>query len=222
METDRLGRAESNQKLSQERARVVADYLVSHGIAADKVRAEGRGETQPQTPAGACNGLSRPKMIVCLQPDRRVDVEVSGTKPALTDDERDLFTSAAAGNLGKWSFGEACLIASGVTDPAGRKGYAAKLDRIEADVLQAILSHLVGGPLEGRIEVLRTAESVPEGVAEFGQPIPGKRGRTRFIDDPAGRLAVGFQPSGLSPWRAGEGQTENERQADNDPALVHK
>jgi len=80
--TDRLGRPEYNQKLSQQRARSVADYLVSHGIAADKVRAEGRGETQPQTRAGACNGLSRPKAIACLQPDRRVDVEVSGTKPA--------------------------------------------------------------------------------------------------------------------------------------------
>ena len=78
--TDRLGRAESNQKLSQERARVVADYLVSHGIAADKVRAEGRGETQPQTRAGQCKDLSRAKLIPCLQPDRRVDVEISGTK----------------------------------------------------------------------------------------------------------------------------------------------
>src|SRR5262249_53976965 len=71
--TDRLGRPEYNQKLSQKRARAVADYLVSHGIAADKVRAEGRGETQPQTKSGACKGLSRAKMIACLQPDRRVD-----------------------------------------------------------------------------------------------------------------------------------------------------
>ena len=102
------------------------------------------------------------------------------------------------------------------TDPVGH------LDRIEPDVLEAILSHLAGRPLQGRIQVLRTAESVPERVAEFGQPIPGKRGGTRFIYDPAGRLAVGFQPSGLSPRRAGEGQTENTRQADNDPALVHK
>jgi len=81
--TDRLGRPEYNQKLSQKRARAVADYLVSHGIASDKVRAEGRGETQPQTKAAACKGLSRAKQITCLQPDRRVDVEVSGTKPAI-------------------------------------------------------------------------------------------------------------------------------------------
>ena len=81
--TDRLGRTEYNQKLSQQRARAVADYLVSHGIAANKVRVEGRGETQPQTRAGACNGLPRTKAIGCLQPDRRVDVEISGTKPAI-------------------------------------------------------------------------------------------------------------------------------------------
>jgi len=81
--TDRLGRPEYNKKLSQQRARAVADYFVSHGIPADKVRAEGRGETQPTTRAGGCNGLSRAKLITCLQPDRRVDVEVSGTKPAI-------------------------------------------------------------------------------------------------------------------------------------------
>lgn len=81
--TDRLGRPKYNQKLSQQRARAVADYFVSHGIAADQVRAEGRGEAQPETHAGACKGLSRAKLITCLQPDRRVDVEVSGTKPAI-------------------------------------------------------------------------------------------------------------------------------------------
>jgi OOP family OmpA-OmpF porin len=82
--TDRIGSAAYNQKLSERRANAVKDYLVSKGIAASRITAEGRGKTQPVTKPGACNGLPRPKLIACLQPDRRVDVEVTGTKGPTT------------------------------------------------------------------------------------------------------------------------------------------
>lgn len=45
--TDNVGRPESNQKLSEQRAKAVYDYLVSHGIAAERLTYKGYGQTQP-------------------------------------------------------------------------------------------------------------------------------------------------------------------------------
>ena len=78
--TDRLGSDRYNQKLSEERAAAVKAYLVSQGIQPNTVRSEGKGETQPVTKAGECPGGKSAKVIGCLQPDRRVEVEVSGTR----------------------------------------------------------------------------------------------------------------------------------------------
>jgi len=79
--TDRLGSDAYNQKLSEKRAAAVKEYLVAKGIEANKVYTEGKGEKQPVT-GGKC-GKSEKKtkaLIDCLQPDRRVDIEVIGTK----------------------------------------------------------------------------------------------------------------------------------------------
>lgn len=80
--TDRLGSDQYNQTLSNERAEAVKAYLVSKGIEPGHVRAEGVGETQPVTKAGECVGGKSTKVITCLQPDRRVEVEVTGTRTA--------------------------------------------------------------------------------------------------------------------------------------------
>jgi len=77
--TDRLGSSEYNQKLSERRANAVKDYLVSRDIPADRITAEGRGETQPVTPSGACSGPRSVKVIECLQPDRRVHAGATAT-----------------------------------------------------------------------------------------------------------------------------------------------
>lgn len=45
--TDEKGSDEYNMKLSERRAKSVVDYLVSTGIAADRLEAKGYGETQP-------------------------------------------------------------------------------------------------------------------------------------------------------------------------------
>lgn len=82
--TDRLGSSEYNQKLSERRANAVKEYLVSKDIAANRVKAEGRGETQSVTRPGECEGAQSTKVIACLQPDRRVHVEVTGTKGPAT------------------------------------------------------------------------------------------------------------------------------------------
>lgn len=78
--TDRFGSSKYNQKLSERRAQAVRDYLVDKGIPASRIDAKGMGETQPVTKPGECKGPRSAKVIACLQPDRRVDIEVSGTK----------------------------------------------------------------------------------------------------------------------------------------------
>lgn len=77
---DRFGSERYNQRLSEQRAAAVEAYLRGKGIAANRIQTEGRGETQPVTKAGDCLGAKSAKVIACLQPDRRVDIEVVGTQ----------------------------------------------------------------------------------------------------------------------------------------------
>ncbi len=77
---DRIGSDAYNQKLSEKRAAAVKAYLVSKGMEANRVYTEGKGSKQPVTKAGQCKGPKSKKVIDCLQPDRRVDIEVIGTK----------------------------------------------------------------------------------------------------------------------------------------------
>ena len=80
--TDRIGSHASNLKLSQRRANSVkADLIDAGGIPANKINAVGVDGADPVTKPGQCKGSKvTPKLIACLQPDRRVDIEVSGTK----------------------------------------------------------------------------------------------------------------------------------------------
>jgi OOP family OmpA-OmpF porin len=82
--TDRIGTQAYNEKLSLQRADAVKTYLVSRGaIPANKITTVGKGSSQPLTDAGACKGLpTSAAVIACLEPDRRVDLDVIGTTPA--------------------------------------------------------------------------------------------------------------------------------------------
>lgn len=74
--TDKLGAADYNQRLSTERATAVKDYLVAHGVPSAKIRAEGKGSSDPVTTD--CQGAKRSKALIeCLQPDRRVEVHIT-------------------------------------------------------------------------------------------------------------------------------------------------
>src|SRR5215467_14171882 len=75
--TDRIGTQAYNQKLSERRADAVRDYLVSQGVARDKIETLGMGKTQP-VPGVVCNQKNMKELIACLAPNRRVDVEVKG------------------------------------------------------------------------------------------------------------------------------------------------
>ncbi|MBK7415224.1 MAG: OmpA family protein [Dechloromonas sp.] len=78
--TDRIGGDAYNQKLSEKRAAAVKEYLVAKGIEANRVYTEGKGEKQPVT-GDKCKGNGKSKALIdCLQPDRRADIEIIGTK----------------------------------------------------------------------------------------------------------------------------------------------
>lgn len=83
--TDRLGSQDYNVKLSTRRAERVKSYLVElAGMPADKITAQGADGSDPVTKPGDCKGQRRtPKLIECLQTDRRVDVEVDETKAGI-------------------------------------------------------------------------------------------------------------------------------------------
>jgi OOP family OmpA-OmpF porin len=80
--SDRIGSHEYNMRLSTRRAEAVKSYLVETlGIPAEKVTAQGADGSDPVTKPDECPGAGRtPKLIACLQPDRRVDVEVVGSQ----------------------------------------------------------------------------------------------------------------------------------------------
>jgi len=65
--TDRLGTEEQNQKLSIQRAQMIAKRLIASGVPAGSVTVAGRGELEPlvQTP----DGVAEPR-------NRRVEIKV--------------------------------------------------------------------------------------------------------------------------------------------------
>ena len=75
--TDRLGTDVYNNKLSYERAKTVAAYMKQRGLNIPTVT-EGRGKRDPVT--NGCRNISnKARLVQCLQPDRRVSIDLMGT-----------------------------------------------------------------------------------------------------------------------------------------------
>lgn len=74
--TDRKGSDAYNLGLSQRRAETVRRYLVSRGVPAGIMSAQGLGEANPVQECST--KLPREQEIACLQPNRRVEIEVDG------------------------------------------------------------------------------------------------------------------------------------------------
>jgi len=55
----------------------VKNYLVSQGIAENRLHSVGKGEADP---VADCKGVRGKKLIECLQPNRRVVVEIEAQR----------------------------------------------------------------------------------------------------------------------------------------------
>lgn len=61
--TDNVGEAEVNLALSRARAQTVRDYLAAQGVAAERLTAEGFGQTQPRVPNSTAQNRARNRRI---------------------------------------------------------------------------------------------------------------------------------------------------------------
>ncbi len=73
--TDRKGDDAYNMNLSIKRAQTVRSYLINQGVNANTIIATGAGETQPVQQCATT--LPRQQEIDCLQPNRRVTLDVT-------------------------------------------------------------------------------------------------------------------------------------------------
>jgi OOP family OmpA-OmpF porin len=97
---DRIGSEQFNQELSEKRAQAVADYLATKGVDSSRLDVQGRGESDPIT-GNQCEKMGKEsnknqKLIACLQPDRRVDAELQGSR----ENTASTGTSSTSGSTG--------------------------------------------------------------------------------------------------------------------------
>ncbi len=71
--TDDVGSAEFNQRLSQQRADAVAYYLESRGVSRQRIRTEGRGESEPRASNASEAGRQLNRRVeMIIQPDPNI------------------------------------------------------------------------------------------------------------------------------------------------------
>lgn len=89
--TDFMGTEAYNQRLSEQRANVVSNYLVARGVPASRITAVGLGESQARMTEqcqaevarlgrNVSAARKRSALIACIEPDRRVDIRVSAVQ----------------------------------------------------------------------------------------------------------------------------------------------
>jgi OOP family OmpA-OmpF porin len=78
--TDPIGPLGHNQRLSVQRAEAVKAYLVSKGIEPNRIYTEGKGPSQPVKKCSRGDFKAWADYVACNQPNRRVEVEVVGTR----------------------------------------------------------------------------------------------------------------------------------------------
>lgn len=70
--TDRIGAAQANQHLSEQRAQAVRLALANFGVPSQSMHAKGLGDTQPVV---FCDQAQQAALIACLAPNRRVEIQ---------------------------------------------------------------------------------------------------------------------------------------------------
>ncbi|MFN3594499.1 MAG: OmpA family protein [Thiobacillaceae bacterium] len=73
---DATGKPEANRRLSEARARSVKSYLVAKGVKPSVIITSGMGDSQPVVQCDM--QLPKDKLVECLAPNRRVEIEVVG------------------------------------------------------------------------------------------------------------------------------------------------
>lgn len=78
--TDRIGNPEGNRKASLARAEAAKAQLVAKGVPAENISTEGKGSSESIT-KDTCNNIKqRAKLIECLQPDRRIEIDATASR----------------------------------------------------------------------------------------------------------------------------------------------
>ena len=114
---DRIGSENYNKELSEKRAQAVADYLAQKGVDRNRLKVEGKGESEPVT-GNQCAKMGsesnkNQKLISCLQPDRRVDAALLGSRestagtssPSTTGATGATGTGSSSGSMGSGTSG---------------------------------------------------------------------------------------------------------------------
>lgn len=74
---DPLGNAQVNERLSQQRALTVREYLLAQGLQSVRITSEGKGASE--TVVNHCGSRATASAIACNLPNRRVMVDIVGT-----------------------------------------------------------------------------------------------------------------------------------------------
>jgi OOP family OmpA-OmpF porin len=91
--TDSVGSDAYNLKLSQRRANAVRDYLVGHGISADRLSTDGMGESQPVASNDTAEGRYQ---------NRRVEFRVKGYEPMSSSSGEEGTTAGENSSIETW------------------------------------------------------------------------------------------------------------------------
>lgn len=73
---DPLGNQAINERLANDRAMTVREYLLSHGLQNTRITSQGKGSREPVLTT--CSPVISPASVLCNKPNRRVVVEISG------------------------------------------------------------------------------------------------------------------------------------------------
>jgi outer membrane protein OmpA-like peptidoglycan-associated protein len=89
--TDSQGSATFNQELSTHRAEAVRDYLASHGVAQDRIRAEGRGFSSPLADNKTAEGRANNRRVeIVVQPAAGASARANGSPAPATPTTLDV------------------------------------------------------------------------------------------------------------------------------------
>lgn len=80
--TDAVGTDDYNQRLSEQRAEAVRDYLVSQGVAAQSITARGFGKTQPIADNDSVEGRQRNRRVELVLSGDAIGTDVAAAAPS--------------------------------------------------------------------------------------------------------------------------------------------